>query len=185
MILDSLSNSELAALLRAARDRRPNDRRDWLMLLVAFTHGLRASEVVAIERDDVRDGFLSVRRRKGSIATVQPLLEHPDPLFSERAALIELAGQARTNQKLFPITRQHFWAIMQRAAVAAGVPKHKAHPHALKHSCARQLIDSAGIHRTQAWLGHKSMASTGKYLNPTNEEVAAAAHLALKTSRSD
>lgn len=47
-----------------------------------------------------------------------------------------------------------------------GLPKAKAHPHAFKHPCALQLIDSAGIHRTQAWLGHKSMASTGAYLKP-------------------
>jgi site-specific recombinase XerD len=68
---------------------------------------------------------------------------------------------------------------MQTYAKLAGVDTAVAHPHALKHSCGHQLIDSAGIHRTQAWLGHKSMASTGAYLKPADKDAAEAARKAL------
>lgn len=180
--MESLSQGELEAILRTARDHRI---RDWLMILVAYYHGLRASEVVAIVRDDVRDGFLTVRRKKGSLATTQPLMVSENLLFSEQEPITAQCLNLRPNQRLFPISRQHFWAIVQRHAANSGIPKHKAHPHVFKHSCAMQMIDSAGIHRTQAWLGHKSMSSTGRYLNPTNEDVAAAARKALGGLGSD
>jgi len=174
--LDAYSRDEILALLRAARQV---DERDWLMILVTFLHGLRVSETLGLKRDSVQGDILIVGRLKGSIRTKQPLLNHPDPLLSERQAMFELARKSNRNQKLFPMSRKTFWRRMQEYAAAAGLPKAKAHPHALKHSIAMQLIDSAGIHRTQAWLGHKSMSSTGAYLKPANEDVFAAARKAL------
>ena len=149
------------------------------MILVAFKHGLRASEVVSIVADDVRDGYLKVRRKKHSLPTTQPLLDHPDPLLAERPAVLESIKKLRPKDRLFPVTRQHFWLLVKTYARAAGVPEHRAKPHALKASCAMQMIDSAGIHHTQKWLGHRSMASTGRYLEPTNQDVEQAARRAL------
>jgi len=155
------------------------------MILVAYTHGLRASEVLELTPAQLDGEFLLVERLKGSERTTQPIFDNPEPLLSERQALIDLVRRTPGNQKLFPVSRKTFWRRMQRYGRAAGLPAHKLHPHALKHSCARQLIDSAGIHRTQAWLGHKSMASTGKYLKASDEEVAAAARRALGGVDSD
>jgi integrase/recombinase XerD len=176
LAIQSLDRSELLALLAAAKAHRE---RDWLMILVAFWHGLRASEVVAIAGDDVRDGHLTVQRLKGSLRTTQPLVPDPDPLFSEVPALIEYAGNQRGNQRLFPITREHFWRLVQRHGSAAGLPAHKRHPHVLKHSIAMQTIHSAGIENVRQYLGHKSMSSTGEYLKVTDEAASAAIRGAL------
>lgn len=73
--LEALSKDELLGLLGSAHTVR---RRDWLMLLAAYHHGLRVSEVIAIQRDDIADGSLTVRL-KGSKATKQPLIEHLGP----------------------------------------------------------------------------------------------------------
>ena len=60
------------------------------MILVAYSHGLRASEVTALQRDAVQDGMLTVSRLKGSLRTVQPLVESLDPLLNEQKGLFEI-----------------------------------------------------------------------------------------------
>lgn len=174
--MDALTKDEIRKLLSAARKKR---QRDWLMILTAWTFGLRVSELLGIKREHVKDGFLTVKRLKHSKQTTQPIYDNQEEVFSARSALIELAAKTPRNQKLFRIGRKQFWRLIQEHGQVAGIPRHKLHPHALRHSCAMQLIDSAGIHRTQAWLGHKSMASTGVYLNPSDKEVAEAACRAL------
>ena len=144
------------------------------MILVAYYHGLRASEVVALTVGCVVDGMLTVQRLKGSMKTTQPLLAHSDPLLDERNGLFYFTRGMVGTQTLFPIGRQHFWRLIQRYAKAAGVPKHKAHPHVLKHTIAMQIIGEAGIENTRQWLGHREISSTGAYLKVTDEEAARA-----------
>lgn len=177
MILEALSKPELLALLRAARS---HSERDYLMILVGYCHGLRASEVIAITADAVQDGTISARRLKGSLHTVQPLVSSREKLLDERSRLFDFARNQTGNQRLFPITRQHFWRLFQRYAKAAGIPARKRHPHILKHSIARHVIHSAGIENTRQYLGHKSMASTGAYLKKSDAEASAAVKRALK-----
>lgn len=174
--MEALSKDELRALLERAWTVR---RRDWLMILVAYSHGLRASEVVGLTRDNVRDGFLSVQRLKGSNATVQPLVSSPDGLFSEAEALIDYAANQAKNQRLFPIGRQHFWRLVQKYAKQAGIPAHKRHPHCLKHTVAMQVIHSAGIENTRQYLGHKSISSTGEYLKVSDADASKVVQQAL------
>lgn len=169
--MTSLSKVELHALLAAARAHRE---RDWLMILVAFWHGLRASEVVRIKANDIENGFLTVRRLKGSMKTTQPLIEHTDPLFDERLALVEYTRGMSGNQNIFDLGRTQFWRILRMHSSTAGIPKHKAHPHILKHTIAMQTIESAGIENVRQWLGHKSMSSTGAYLRVSDGAAATA-----------
>ena len=143
LIMQHLSKDELLALLREAKASRE---RDWLMILVAYWHGLRASEVIAITPDDIRDGHLDVQRLKGSLRTIQPLIEHPDPLLSEAQPLFDFARKINPKSNGYQsLPWGHFWRLVQRYAAAAGIPAHKRHPHVLKHSIAMQTIQSAGI----------------------------------------
>jgi integrase len=91
--LDALSKAELLALLGAAR---AHSERDFLMILMAYSHGLRASEVLAIEPDSVRDGLLEVQRLKGSLHTTQPLLSSDEPLLEERKAWFHFENTAES-----------------------------------------------------------------------------------------
>jgi len=146
--------------------------RDWLMILVAFWHGLRASEVIGIKANDVKDGYLRIERLKGSETTCQALIGHQNPLLSEQAKLIEYARKSNENQRLFPITRQHFWRLFRRYCEAAQVPAQKAHPHALKHSIATLMVENnTPINKIQKRLGHRSMASTGEYMKESDATV--------------
>lgn len=174
----SLSRDIVRDLLAAAQLK---SRRDWIMILLAFNHGLRASEVIALTAKDLADQWINVKRLKGSLHTVQPLRDCPeDPLFSERKAVVDYVAELSENQRLFPFTRQRFWQIIREHGKAAGIPAHLCHPHILKHSIAMQTIHSAGIENLRTWLGHKSISSTGAYLNPDDADAATAITDALK-----
>jgi integrase len=82
-----LSPEEVVAVLKAARERAV---RDWAMILLAYRHGLRASEVCGLKLADIdlKAGSISIRRLKGSLSQVQPLYQHRgQPLLDEMNAL--------------------------------------------------------------------------------------------------
>jgi integrase len=94
----SLSDDELVRLVTAAR--AGGRLRDWALILVTYWHGLRASEAVNLRVGDLADGFLSVSRGKGSEATLQPLMEHDNPLLNERQVIARwLAERAAYGKK--------------------------------------------------------------------------------------
>jgi len=169
--MQHLAKVELLEFLRVAKETRE---RDWLMFLVAYWHGLRASEVVKLQRTAVANGFLTVHRLKGSDTTTQPLVEDENPLLNERASLETLARSTPSTSLMFPFSRVHYFRLFRQYAKRAGVPEHKRHPHTLKHSVARHHIDEMGIQNLKKYLGHKSLASTGKYLEVDDEEASAA-----------
>jgi integrase len=152
--LEALSKPELLALLGAAR---AHSERNWLMILTAFSHGLRASEVVALQTDAIADGHITVRRLKGSLATTQPLLSDLNPLLDERAGLFAFMRNLHGNQKLFPVCRQHFWRLVQRYASEARHPGAQAPPARFEtHDRRCKLLGTAGIENVRQYLGHKS-----------------------------
>src|ERR1700722_15806237 len=85
--MEFLESTELLALLKAAKAR---SNRDWAMLLLAYRHGMRASEVCGLELGDVDMKAFSItfRRLKGSRTSTQPLERLAgQPLLDERTAL--------------------------------------------------------------------------------------------------
>jgi integrase/recombinase XerD len=174
--MNHLTREQVRNLLATAKAAKE---RDWLLILVSYWHGLRASEAVSLTAANVRDGFLSVQRLKGSNKTVQPLVEHADPLYNEKAGLAAWLEGKSGDCPLFGITRQAFGLVVKKYCVAAGIPAHLSHPHVLKHSIATHSIRNAGIENVQAYLGHKSMASTGVYLRSDDATASAAVQNAL------
>jgi type 1 fimbriae regulatory protein FimB len=166
--MQSLSKPQLLMLLAAARASRE---RDWLMILVCFWHGLRVSELVGFKRDAIQDGYLTIKRLKGSDRTVQMLVEHPEPLLNEREPLIDFASKSNFSKPVFNVSRRRFDQLMKQYGRQVGIPAHLAHAHTLKHTIARLSIESAGIEHVRRWLGHKSMSSTGEYLKVSDAEA--------------
>ena len=172
--MQHLDRSELKALLKAIPQTRNR-----LMILVGFHHGLRVSELTALTPANAKDGYLSVQRLKGSMRTIQPFVRHEDPELDEHTPLTQLVALCSPTEKLFPMTRSGVDKLIKRAGTKAGIPRHKLHPHVLKHSIACQTIQKAGIENVRQWLGHKSIASTGAYLRVTDEAASRAIHGAL------
>jgi type 1 fimbriae regulatory protein FimB len=169
-----LDRAQLKALLAAIPDDRNR-----LMVLVAFNHGLRVSEVINLKGANIRDGHIKVQRLKGSLKTVQPYVKHPDADLDESEALTQLAATTRPGERLFAMTRFGADKLIRRAGAKAGLPAHLCHFHVLKHSVAAQSIQQAGVENVRQWLGHKSIASTGAYLRVSDQAAARAILAAL------
>lgn len=179
--MHALTREELLRLLSVARKKRE---RDWLLFLVSYWHGLRASEAVNLTSANFSDGYITIQRLKGSKRTTQPLMKHSDPLLDEGTALPKfLAGRdnSEPGNRVFPISRTQFYRLIRSHGRKAEIPLHKLHPHVLKHSIAMQMIKDAGIENTRQYLGHKSGASTMEYLKASDEEAAAAIARAEKS----
>ena len=194
----SLKDDELLRVLAKAREHRL---RDWVMILVTYWHGLRASETINLREADLQDGVIRVHRGKGSEATAQALQEHENPLLNERAAVEEWftergsmgkkGGRKRVSkmsqsiqkgtfspsERLFPLTRRQFHRIYQGYAIEAGLPRGigrqtKRKTHALKHTIAKHLIRSGvTLPEVRDWLGWKSMKTADKYLIADQDEL--------------
>lgn len=150
-----------------------------LMYKVAFWHGLRVSELISLTKENIRDGNITVQRLKGSLATVQPFVAHPNPLLNEADDLREMYSQLQAGERLFPWDRSWVRKLMQRAGTQVGIPAYKMHPHALKHTIAILTIRKAGIEHVRVRLGHKSIGSTGEYLKATEEQASEAVTSAM------
>jgi type 1 fimbriae regulatory protein FimB len=178
-----LSPEEILAVLRLARARST---RDWCMVLLAYRHGLRASEVCGLRLSDVnmKDQAIRVARLKGSMLTVQPLYSHRGvPLLDELGALRahlrdrEADGSdfLFTSQKGGKLHRSAFFRVFQSVAHAAGLPAEKQHPHTLKHSLASHLIEgNVNLALVKQALGHRSISSTMVYIGTTDAQAAEA-----------
>lgn len=183
-----LTPQETLELLKAARKRST---RDWAMILLAYRHGLRASEVCGIKLADIdlKAGSISIRRLKGSLQTVQPLYQHRgQPLLDEtnavRAWLRKRASDGSdyvfTSQKGGKLNRTQFFRNFQKIAESAGLPMEKRHPHVLKHSLASHLVaGNVNLALVRQALGHRSIRSTMAYIGTTDTQAAEAAQAAL------
>lgn len=165
--MHSLTRQEMRVLVQAIAN--PKHR---LLVKIAFWHGLRVSEVINLTKENVRDGYLSVQRLKGSYKTDQPFMTPDDPVLKYADELKQLTATMKPGERLFPITRRGIAKVIEREGTRAGLPRHKLHPHALKHSIAAQTIRKAGIENVRQWLGHKNMSSTGAYLRVSDDAAA-------------
>ena len=183
-----LSPQETLALLKAAKNRST---RDWAMILLAYRHGLRASEVCGVKLADVdlKAGSISIRRLKGSLHTIQPLYQHRgQPLLDETAALrawlrkrpADGSDFLFTSQKGGKLGRTQFFRNFQTVAESAGLEVQKRHPHVLKHSLASHLVaGNANLALIRQALGHRSISSTMQYIGTSDSEAAEALQKAL------
>jgi site-specific recombinase XerD len=183
-----LTPQEMLDLLKSARKRST---RDWAMILLAYRHGLRASEVCAIKLADIdpKSGSISIRRLKGSLHTIQPLYQHRgQPLLDETAAVRAWLRKRKadgsdylfTSQKGGKLSRIQFFRNFQTVAESAGLSVEKRHPHVLKHSLASHLVaGNANLALVRQALGHRSISSTMQYIGTSDAQAAEALQKAL------
>ncbi len=183
-----LEPNEVLAILKAAKQ---HGSREWCMILLAYRHGLRASEVCSLRLDDIdlKGGSIKIARLKGSLQTVQALSDHTgQPLLSELKALRQWFANRKadgsdylfTSAKGGKLSRIQFFRLFQAIAADAGLPAEKQHPHCLKHSIASHLVTgNVNLATVRQALGHKSIGSTMRYVSVSDQDASTATKQAL------
>ena len=166
-----LTEAEVERLMNAARGNRWGHR-DAAMILVAFRHGLRASELVDLYWDqvDFHTATLHVRRAKKGTPSAHPIIG--DEIRALRRLKREQEPKAAfvfTSEREAPFSTAGFARMVERAGIEAKLG-FKVHPHMLRHACGFALASKGHDTRAlQAYLGHKNIQHTVRYteLSPT------------------
>ena len=162
---EHLTGDEIEQIIATAKTNRWG-LRDSTMILTAYKHGLRASELVDLRWDqiDFISGNLHVNRvKKGSPAT------HPIE-GDELRALRRLQREQKpsspfvfTSERGSPFSTSGFAKLIERAGEAAKLA-FRVHPHMLRHACGYKLAnDGTDTRSLQAYLGHKNISHTVRY----------------------
>ena len=166
-----LTEAEVERLMATARKNRWGHRVA-TMLLVAYRHGLRVSELVDLRWDQIElaSGSLHVRRVKQGTPSTHPILG--DELRALRRLQREQEPKSPfvfTSERGSPFTTAGFARMVERAGAEAKLGL-KVHPHMLRHACGYALANRGHDTRAlQAYLGHKNIQHTVRYteLSPT------------------
>lgn len=157
-----LTPAETDALMQAARKIGRHGHRDATLILIAYRHGFRVSELVSLRWDqvDLSAGLIHVNRLKNGRPSSQPLRG------PELRALRKLQGGSPylfTTERKGPMTASNARKIVARAGSQAGIP-FPVHPHMLRHACGYKLAnDGHDTRAIQQYLGHKNITHTVRY----------------------
>ena len=167
---EHLTETEVEKLIKAAEGNR-HGHRDATMILVAYRHGLRASEIFDLrwEQIDFNAATLHVHRVKNGKPSTHPIRG------DELRALRKLKREAPKSPFVFvserggPFTTDSFNWLVKRAGQKARLP-FQAHAHMLRHAAGFKLAgDGHDTRSIQDYLGHRNIQHTVRYteLSPT------------------
>jgi len=174
-----LSRDEVGRLLAQPDPRSPAGRRDRAMLELLYATGLRVSELVSLELNDLNlETRVLVARGKGSKERLVPVgAPAAEAVRAYLATAREALLRGRRSKDLFVtprggrMTRQGFAKIVGRHARAAGILR-PISPHKLRHSFATHLLEGgADLRAVQAMLGHADVSTTQIYTHVDRTHV--------------
>ena len=195
-----LSEDEVRTLLdQAAKEDTPEGLRDRTMLELLYATGLRVTELINLDIEDVnlQEGYVRCKGKgsKERIAYLYPravdvlkeYVEYDRPKllgggksnFENGTAKNGTNGKSKgnevkalfVNQRKDRLTRQWVWTVLKNCAKTAGLSK-PITPHVLRHSFATHMLQGgASLRHVQELLGHSSITTTQVYTHVTNDHI--------------
>ena len=162
---EHLTPQEVDKLIKAASQVGRYGHRDATLILIAYRHGLRVSELVALRWDqvDLEQGLLHVSRLKNGVASTHPLRG------PEIRALRRLRREYGVSPYVFITERRGTMtdSSVRKIIARAGNEAHlgfPVHPHMLRHACGFKLANEGHDTRAiQHYLGHRNIQHTVRY----------------------
>jgi integrase len=160
-----LTPDEVDRLVATAGRLGRHGHRDATMILLAYRHGLRVSELVSLRWDQVnlKAGVLHVSRLKGSESGPHPL--HGPELRALRRVQRDYGPSTYVfvSERGGPLTRSSVQKMLERVGEVASVGV-RVHPHMLRHSCGYKLAnDNVATRTIAAYLGHRNLNNAALY----------------------
>ncbi|MBA1148967.1 site-specific tyrosine recombinase XerD [Ectothiorhodospiraceae bacterium WFHF3C12] len=178
---EALTESDVEALLTAPPPEEPLGLRDRCMLEVLYATGLRVSELVGLQLDEVngRQGVVRVQGKGGK----ERLVPVGDEALDWLQQYLRLGRPALLGRRQSPhvfvtgrggaMTRQAFWYRIKHHAAQAGIRKPLS-PHTLRHSFATHLLNhGADLRVVQLLLGHSDLSTTQIYTHVARQRLQA------------
>ncbi len=167
---DTWSQAEVERLLDSVPTSDPLSLRDRAMLELLYGTGMRVSELLGLDLDDLQFelGYLQCEG-KGERARIIPVSSVAQGFVERYIQQARNGLGGRETEALFlngrggRLSRQGFWKMIKRRAKLAGIDK-EITPHVLRHSFATHLLENgADLRAIQQMLGHADLATTQVY----------------------
>lgn len=175
-----ISKNQIKAVLAQVDRTIPRGMRDYAMIMLLATYGLRAIEVLRLRLDDIdwRNNLIYINTRKAGNNTVYPL----SPLVAE--AIIQYLKKSRPeskNRHIFLTTNapynslsnaSSFRVVLLKYMKAAGTKISKPGTHTFRYSCAQSLLNKGmPLKIISDFLGHTNPDSTRHYITVAIEDL--------------
>ncbi len=169
----TMSVQELDRLLLTPDASSMQGIRDRAIMELAYSSGLRVSEICSIRVSDVNisEGVVRVQSGKGGkdrlVPVGRPACKALDKYIqTARPSFVRTAGMATVflSSRGLPISRKTVWHLIKTYARKAGLDESRVKPHLLRHSFATHLLaGGADLRVIQEMLGHADIATTQIY----------------------
>jgi site-specific recombinase XerD len=163
------------------RDCSPGGRRDYAILMLLSTYGLRSGEIISLRLDDIdwKNEVLLVRHSKTGTSSRLPLLPEPGEVLLDylaharpRSAVREVFLCLKAPYRAIPTGSTLYDIIRKRLHMAGIVRAGKKGPHSFRHARAVSLLRAnVRLKEIGDILGHRSAQSTGTYLKLATEDL--------------
>lgn len=179
-VINTLTHDQISKLANICQLSNGNGHRNLTILLLLLDTGIRVSELVSIELDDINlaEGYIKIRIAKGGRERVVPIGSlvqkslwkyinsyRPQPLTQQITRLI-------LSDKGLPLTKSGIQQMLRRYGRRAGLNSVRCSPHTFRHSFAKNyLLNGGDIFSLQKILGHSSLASVRVYLNLFSTDI--------------
>jgi integrase/recombinase XerD len=173
-VITTFSDGQIQGLFSQCLSSNGNSTRNMLIMLLLLDCGLRVSELVGIELDDINleEGIIKICKAKGSRERYVPIghvaqkflwkyinTSRPKPPAPHIMRLL-------LNDRGLPLTKNGVQQMLRRYGRKAGITGTRCSPHTCRHSFAKNYLMNGGdIFSLQKILGHSSLASVRIYLN--------------------
>ncbi len=160
-----LTANEVEKLMRAASLTGRHGHRDATLILIAYRHALRVSELVSLRWDqvDMKQGTLHVNRLKNGTPSAHPLRGPEIRALRRLQRDQEASPYIFTTERGGPLTTSTVRKLIARAGEVAGFP-FPVHPHMLRHAAGYKLAnDGHDTRAIQHYLGHRNIQHTVRY----------------------
>jgi site-specific recombinase XerD len=169
IIIEPFKESEVRALLNEVRK---NPERDRAIIYLLLDTGLRASELVSLDREeiDLENHRIIVKKGKGN-------KDRKVPFCNKTAAVLAYYLKNCTDRKPFNIKRRSLTHVVFRLGLRSGV--RNVHPHRFRHTFAINYLRNGGdVFTLQKILGHTTMEMVKRYLHIAQTDIDRAHHRA-------
>ncbi len=173
-----LTADEVVALLEAPNRETPEGLRDYAMLELMYSSGLRVSELCSLKESDI-DAVENIMRvsGKGSKTRLVPVGDYAlKAIDVYKVARVAMLGKRQVDELFVTrrgakMSRKTFWYNIKKYAFAVGIAKN-VKPHILRHSFATHLLQNgANLMSIREMLGHSDLSTTQIYTTLLNDEI--------------